>query len=108
VRENGNSPMCSYRTVEGVTWVLPTGQLAAAHGTDDGRTMRIFYAGAEVHLEGAHLQKVREAITRGHGFLVRAVSPTFKSEYEDEVFVSLVRVIETRPSKAGPDEAAAP
>ena len=108
MRENGNTAMCSYRTAEGVTWVFPTGHLVAACGADDGRTMRILYTGAEVLLEGSHLQKVREAIARGHAFLARAVNPSYKSEYEEEVFVSLIRVIENNPSKVGLDGPAAP
>jgi hypothetical protein len=108
VRENGTAAMCSYRTADGVTWVFPAGHLVAARSAEDGGTMQIFYTGAEIHLEGSHLQKVREAIARGHAFLVRAVNPSFKSEYEGEVFVSLIRVIEAKPTKAGPGGAATP
>jgi hypothetical protein len=35
------------------------------------------------------------------------VNPSFKSEYGDEVFVSLVRVIEAKPSRAVRDGATA-
>jgi len=108
VREIGNTAMCSYRTVEGVTWMFPTGTLVAVHNTADGAMMQIFYTGAEVRLEGARLQAVKEAIARGQAFLVRAVNPAFKSGYEEEVFVSLIRVVESRPSKAAWDGAVSP
>jgi hypothetical protein len=108
VRDIENTAMCSFQTADGVIWMFPAGKLVAAHNADDGTTMQILYTGAEVLLEGSHLQKVRKAIARGHAFVVRAVNPAFKSEYEEEVFVSLVRVIESKPSKADRDRAAEP
>jgi hypothetical protein len=81
--------------------MLPLGQLSAAHGDADGSTLRLVFAGAEVRLEGTHLEKIGEAITRGHAFRVCAVNPSFKGEYEAEVFVSLVQVAETRPPTDG-------
>jgi len=100
--------MCTYQAAEGVTWVFPAAHLITVRSSDDGRTMQIFYTGAEIQLEGSRLTRIRGAIARGQAFLVRAVNPSFKSEYGDEVFVSLVRVIETRPSKAVRSEAVAP
>lgn len=108
VREQVNPAMCTYQTAEGVTWVFPAAHLVTVRSTDDGGTMQIFYTGAEIHVEGSRLTRIRGAIARGQAFLVRAVNPSFKSEYEDEVFVSLIRVIETKPSKAVRDGAAAP
>ena len=77
--------------------MLPLGQLSAAESEADGKSLRLVFAGAEVHLEGIHLGKIGEAIARGHAFRVCAVNPSFKSEYEGEVFVSLVEVIAAKP-----------
>jgi hypothetical protein len=103
VRENGSFAVCSFRTTDGVTWVFPAGHLVAAQGADDGENLRILYTGAEVVLKGTLLQKVRDAIARGHTFAIRAVNPAFRSEYEDEVFVTSVRVIEAKPPKGDVD-----
>jgi hypothetical protein len=99
IRESGGAAICSFQTVEGATWMLPLGQFSAARGDADGSTLRLVFAGAEVRLEGSHLEKIGEAITRGHAFRVCAVNSSFKSEYEAEVFVSLVQVTETRPAR---------
>ncbi len=98
VRENGSAAMCSFQTAEGATWMLPLGQLSAAESDADGKALRLIFAGAEVRLEGSHLEKIGEAIARGHAFRVCAVNPSFKSEYEPEVFVSLVEVTGAKPS----------
>jgi hypothetical protein len=103
VRENGSAAICSFKTAEGATWMLPLGQLSAAEGDADGRTLRLIFSGAEVRLAGAHLERIGEAIARGHAFRVCAVNPSFKSEYEPEVFVSLIEVTAAKPSL---DEAA--
>ena len=103
-RDNGNNAMCSYRTVEGTTWVFPVKHFVAAHNADDGATMQVIYTGAEVFLRGSNLDRIRKAIARGHAFVVRAVNTAFKSEYKEEVFVSLVRVVETKPARGVPDE----
>ena len=95
-RATGNAILCSYRTIEGTTWAFPIGQLLAARAADDGKALQIVYSGGEVRLEGARLDKVRDAIIRGHAFEVHAVNPTFLSEYEDEVFVSSVQVTDDR------------
>jgi hypothetical protein len=95
-RSTGNAILCSYRTIEGTTWAFPIGQLLAARAADDGRALQIVYSGGEVRLEGARLDKVRDAIIRGHAFEIHAVNPTFRGEYEDEVFVSSVTVTEER------------
>ena len=97
VRENGSAAMCSFQTAEGATWMLPLGQLSAAEGDADGRTLRLVFSGAEVRLAGARLERIGEAIARGHAFRVCAVNPSFKSEYEPEVFVSLVEVTGAKP-----------
>jgi hypothetical protein len=97
VRENGSAAICSFQTAEGATWMLPLGQLSAAASDADGKTLRLIFAGAEVRLEGSHLEKIGEAIARGHAFRVSAVNPSYKSEYEPEVFVSLVEVTGAKP-----------
>jgi len=107
-RAAGNALLCSYRTIEGTTWAFPIGQLLAARGAADGKSLHIVYSGGEVRLEGARLDKVRDAIVRGHPFQIQAVNPTFRSEYGDEVFVSAVQVTEERRPGREPPEAAAP
>jgi len=99
VRENGGAAICSFQTLEGTIWMLPLGQLSAARGESGGKMLRLTFAGADVRLEGSHLEKIGEAIARGHAFRVCAVNPTFKCEYEAEVFVSLVQVTEARPPR---------
>src|ERR1035438_1127465 len=44
-RDNGNNAMCSYRTVEGTTWVFPVKHFVAAHNADDGGTMQVITPG---------------------------------------------------------------
>jgi len=95
-RATGNAVLCSYRTIEGTTWAFPIGQLLAARAAADGKALQIVYSGGEVRLEGARLDKVRDAIIRGHAFQLHAVNPAFRTEYEDEVFVSAVQVTEER------------
>src|SRR5580658_1615036 len=70
VRENGSAAICSFQTMAGATWMLPLSQLSAAEGDADGSTLRLVFAGAEVRLEGIHLEKIGEAIARGHAFRV--------------------------------------
>ena len=107
-RATGNAVLCSYRTIEGTTWAFPIAQLLAASATDDGKTLQIVYSGGEVRLEGARLDKVRDAIIRGHAFQIHAVNPTYRSEYEDEVFISAVKVTEERRPAPEPQEPGAP
>ena len=107
-RATGNAVLCSYRTIEGTTWAFPIAQLLAASATDDGKTLQIVYSGGAVRLEGARLDKVRDAIIRGHAFQIHAVNPTYRSEYEDEVFISAVKVTEERRPAPEPQEPGAP
>jgi len=107
-RATGNAVLCSYRTIEGTTWAFPIAQLLAASATDDGKTLQIVYSGGAVRLEGARLDKVRDAIIRGHAFQIHAVNPTYRSEYEDEVFISAVKVTEERRPASEPQEPGAP
>ena len=107
-RATGNAVLCSYRTIEGTTWAFPIGQLLAARAAEDGKALQIVYSGGEVRLEGARLDKVRDAIIRGHPFEIHAVNPTYRSEYEDEVFISAVKVTEERRPAPEPQEPGAP
>jgi hypothetical protein len=107
-RATGNAVLCSYRTIEGTTWAFPIAQLLAASATDDGKTLQIVYSGGAVRLEGARLDKVRDAIIRGHAFQIHAVNPTYRSEYEDEVFISAVKVTQERRPAPEPQEPGAP
>lgn len=107
-RATGNAVLCSYRTIEGTTWAFPIAQLLAASATDDGKTLQIVYSGGAVRLEGARLDKVRDAIIRGHAFQIHAVNPTYRSEYENEVFISAVKVTEERRPAPEPQEPGAP
>jgi len=108
VRENGGAAICSFQTAEGTTWMLPLGQFSLAQGDAEWGTLRLVFAGADIRLEGSQLEKIGEAIARGHAFRVCAVNPSFRSEYETEVFVSLVRVTEVRPPRGEAEDAPSP
>lgn len=84
--------MCFFHTLEGAVWTLPLNHFSAAQGDEEGQRLRLIFMATEVRLEGRHLDKITEAIARGQGFRVCAVPPPFSSQYEGEVFVSLVRV----------------
>jgi hypothetical protein len=73
VRENGSAAICSFQTAEGATWLLPLGQLSAAESDATCKKLRLVFAGAEVRLEGSHLEKIGEAIARGHAFRVEVI-----------------------------------
>ena len=108
VRASGSVLLCSYGSTEGTVWLFPLSQLATVRSTADGKLIEIAYSGGEVRIEGARLDRVRDALVRGQAFQVHAVSPTFESEYEDEVFVSAVLVTESKLSKSDSVKGGAP
>lgn len=107
VRTSGPAFACSFQESGGASWLFPANQFSAAWLSKNGTTLRIVYSGGEVHLKGSRLDRVREALVRGQAFQICAVNPSYRSEYDDEVFVMEASVKTERPLAALVEEAPA-
>ena len=108
IRTSGPAFACSFQENGGSSWLFPANQFLAAWLSKNGGSLRIVYGAGEVHLKGSRLDRVREALVRGQAFQICAVNPSYRSEYDDEVFVSEVSVRTERPLPADVEEAPAP